>query len=311
MAGGVAALLGCSDEEPSLDENVSGGPPIDLPYAPCPVEAGVGEFAVELGADYTSVRGKVFDGVSPALIPETLEAEGECRLLHLSPHLCDPACPVSTEICGSDNQCVALPVARSVGTVTVSGLLVPVEMSANPVTGSYRPQQPALPHPGFEPGADLRLSAGGGDYAGFGLRGWGVSPLVLTTSPVEVLTGTATRLAWNAPNQAGPARLQVQLHINNHGSSNAWIECDVADTGAAEVPARLIDALSALGRSGFPTITLTRRTATSTSMALGCVQMLVTSEVTAGVAVAGLTSCNTSDMCPEGQTCRPLERFCE
>ncbi|HWO13004.1 MAG TPA: hypothetical protein VNN80_26070, partial [Polyangiaceae bacterium] len=76
-------------------------------------------------------------------------------------------------------------------------------------------------------------------------------------------------------------------------------------------PARLIDALSALGRSGFPTITLTRRTATSTSMALGCVQMLVTSEVTAGVAVAGLTSCNTSDMCPEGQTCRPLERFCE
>jgi hypothetical protein len=270
----------------------------------------VGEFAIELGADYTSARGKVFDGVTPSLIPETLEREGECQLLRLSPQLCDPLCPVSTQICGSDNQCVALPVARSVGTVTLSGLVVAVDMTANAITGSYRPQ-PALPHPGFEPGADLRLHASGGQYEGFELRGWGVAPLELRETPVQVQAGAATRLAWNAPAAAGPARLRAQLHVNNHGSSNAWIECDLADTGAAEIPARLIDALIAQGRSGFPTITLTRRTATSTDMALGCVQMLVTSEVSAGVSVAGLTSCNTSAMCPEGQTCRSLERYCE
>jgi hypothetical protein len=188
-------------------------------------------------------------------------------------------------------------------------LVVPVEMTANPVTGSYRPRGTALPHPGFEPGADLRLLASGGDVAAFELRGWGLSPLQRVTSPIEVDAGTPTRLEW-AP-QGGPTHLLARLHINNHGSSIAWIECDLPDTGAATIPATLIDALLALGRSGFPTIELTRRTATSTDTALGCVQMLVTSEVSAGVSVAGLTSCNDSSMCPPGQTCRALERFCE
>jgi len=46
-------------------------------------------------------------------------------------------------------------------------------------------------------------------------------------------------------------------------------------------------------------------------MDLGCVQLLVTSSASAGVSVAGLISCNDTSMCPSGQTCRPLERFCE
>ena len=289
----------------------AGGPPVELPYAPCPARAGVGEFAIELGADYTIASGKVLDGVAPNRIFELLASEGQCQLLRVPPRSCTPACPVSTHMCGPDNECVPLPRARDVGTVAVSGLVVPVEMRANPVTGSYRPERAVLPHPGFEPGADLRLRASGGDGEGFELRGWGVSSLEPPTSPVEVAPGAPTRLSWQPPAQAGPARMQALLHVNHHGSSNAWIECELADTGSAEIPAPLIDALLAEGRSGFPTIELTRRTATSTLIELGCVQMLVSARVFAGVSVSGLISCNDSSMCPPGQTCRALERFCE
>lgn len=313
----VLAAAGCSGEASvaggaaGSGGSGSGAPAVELPYQPCPVETGVGEFAIELGEDYTLARGKVFDGVAPNLISETLASTGECQLRHLPPRICDPPCPVATQACGSDERCVPLPVARSVGSVTLSGLVVPVELSANEITGSYRPRGAALPHPGFEPGADLRLRASGGELAGFELRGWGVSPLELTTQPVPVAAGAPTRLAWDAPARPGPARVLLQLHVNNHGSSSAWLECDLPDTGGAEIPAPLIDALLARGRSGFPTITITRRTATSTSIDLGCVQLLVTSAVNAGVSVAGLTSCNDSSMCPAGQTCRAIERFCE
>jgi hypothetical protein len=128
---------------------------------------------------------------------------------------------------------------------------------------------------------------------------------------VLVEPGRATTLSWRVPAHAGPARVRASLNIKNHGSSNTWIECDFADTGSAQIPASLIDALDARGRSGFPTLSLTRRTATSTEIQVGCVQMLVFSSVTSGVSVAGLTSCNDASMCARGQSCRPLERFCE
>jgi hypothetical protein len=294
----------------SAGSNADADPPL-LPYTPCTPETGVGEFSIELGPDFTSAQGKVLDGVMPNLIPTPLASESECRLLTLPRHLCDPACPVATQTCGAGNRCVDLPAPRSVGKVTLSGLVVPVEMTPNAITGNYRPASPRLPHPGYTPGARLGLHASGGDYAAFELEGWGVSGLELLTSPVRVEPGTATALAWKAPERAGPARVQISLHLDNHGSSNAAIECDVADDGAAEIPAALVDALLALGRSGYPTVTLTRRTATSTGMDLGCVQLLVTSSASAGVSVSGLISCNDTSMCPSGQTCRPLERFCE
>jgi hypothetical protein len=271
----------------------------------------VGEFLIELSLDFTSVGGKVFDGVTPGLVPTELASEGECRLLTSPSLLCDPGCPASTQTCGPDNRCVPLPVAHDLGTASVTGMLVPVEMRANAATGSYTPTPARLPHPAFEAGADLTLSTSGGDYAPLVLRGWGVSLLEVTTEPILVAPGTNTRLAWVAPAAAGPARLHLDLDVNNHGSSTAWIECDFSDDGSAEIPAALIDGLIAQGSSGFPTITLTRRTATSSLIAPGCVQLLVASSVSKDVSLSGLTSCNDDAMCPAGQTCRPLERFCE
>ena len=285
----------------------------ELPYAPCPAESDVGGFSIELGDGFTSVDGRVFDGVTPSLVPEVVSSEGDCRLVTLPNLLCDPACPASTDTCGPGNQCLPLPVAHSVGDVSISGLVRPVEMTANANTGSYRPAAPALPHPGFGAGADLRLSASGGDYSPFELRGWGIEPFEFTGETLAVGGGVPADLSWTPPTRQGPARVRAVLDINNHGSSNTAIECDFADTGSAQIPAVLIDALIARGASGFPTLGITRRTATSVSIEPGCVQLVVTTDsaYSVDVELAGLTSCNDDSMCPEGQTCKPLERYCE
>jgi hypothetical protein len=194
-------------------------------------------------------------------------------------------------------------------------MVVPIEMIPNTNTKGYtNPALPRLPYPGFEPGADLRITTGGGDYPPFELRGWGISLLELPPDPIRVQSGTASAVRWGAPAQAGPARMQVLLNINNHGSNVAWVECDFPDTGVGEVPATLIDGLIAQGFSGDPTITLTRRTATSVAIEPGCVELLVSSGFAVDADVEGVISCDDTapvSECPAGQTCIPVERYCQ
>jgi hypothetical protein len=282
---------------------------IELPYSPCDEAAVVGQFVIALGAGYTSVDGKVTDAVLQSQVPDELAREGDCRLVEAAVTTCTPACPVATQVCDRSNTCVALPRARDLGAVTVHGLVVPMTMSANAVTRSYT-NPGTLPAAGFLPGADLRITTAGGDYAPFELRGWGVSALALG-EPIDVVEGRPTAIVWQPPTVAGPARVDVLLNINQHGSSKAWIECDFADTGSGEIPAALIDGLIAQGLSGYPTLTATRRSATSRDIEPGCVELLVTSEVSVDVDVEGIVSCATSANCPAGQTCLPVERFCE
>jgi len=302
-------LAGCASEE-SPGPELQSEPP-DMPYTPCASEQQVGEFTIERGEDYTSVGGKVYDAITPNRVAQLEAREGECQLLALPAFLCNPGCAVSTETCGADSRCMPLPQPVTVGAVHVTGMVVPVELTANAVTGGYRPRGAQLPHPGFEPGSPLALQASGGDFSAFELWGWGIFPLTKVDAPVHVVAGAPTTVGWSAPQSAGPGRLHVSLNVNNHGRSNAWIECDFADDGAAEIPESLVDALLARGQSGFPTITFSRRTVTSSELDWGCVQLAVSSSISAGVSVAGLTSCNDSSMCSAGQTCRPLERYCE
>jgi hypothetical protein len=103
--------------------------------------------------------------------------------------------------------------------------------------------------------------------------------------------------------------VHLNLNINHHGSSSNWIECDVPDTGSARVPAGLVDELLARGRSGFPTLTVTRRSASSTQIEPGCVELLVSSESVSDVELDNFQSCSRSDECGPRQSCGP-EFFC-
>jgi hypothetical protein len=310
----LALLVACSAESGGNSSGTGQGgiPAAELPYQPCSAETTVGQFVIELAPGFTRVGGKVTDAVLPSQVPDELGRAGECRLLAATQTSCVPACPVATQVCGQEASCVALPRARDVGTLTVHGLVIPLQIQPNAITRSYSdPVQARLPHPGFLPGADLRINSAGGDYAPFELRGWGVSPLVLAEAPIEIRRGQATRLGWQAPTDPGPARLHVELNINIHGATNSWIECDLPDTGVGEIPAELIDGLFGQGLSGDPTLTATRRSATSRAIEPGCVEMLVLSELSVGVQVEGVVSCETSAQCPLGQTCLDVERRCE
>jgi hypothetical protein len=119
------------------------------------------------------------------------------------------------------------------------------------------------------------------------------------------------RLGWEEPSAPAPARVYVELNINFHGSNGAKIECDFPDTGAAEIPATLVDDLFEQGLSGNPTLTAMRRSATSAEIEPGCVDMLVYSAVSTPVEVEGIVSCRTSSDCPPPQQCIPVELFCE
>jgi hypothetical protein len=313
--GAWLSLSGCGSERPALstEQRPLGG--IDasqLPYEPCAPEQRVGEFTIQLAERYTSVDGQVYDGVVPKDVPLELAAEGECRLLSSPAPQCNPTCLPSLEVCGADNTCLPRPVARDLGTVTVFGLLAPVQMLANEVTKGYsNPANPRLPHPGFEPGADLRLSSSGGQYAPIQLRGWGVTLLEGVDNPVQVRGGQPVVVTWQAPEVAGPARVHLNLNINHHGSNSEWIECDALDEGRAEIPVGLVDELLTRGQTGFPTLTATRRTASSIVIEPGCVELLVSSEVTSDVRLDNFTSCSNAADCAPGQSCRPFELYCE
>jgi len=286
----------------------TGGDAANIPYAPCSAAASVGGFELVLDPEYTSLEGKVFDAVDPRLVDSEVASEGACRLVTPPSLLCDPGCAPSTEVCAPANQCVPVPAGRGVGAVSVSGLAVPVEMTPNGATANYRAS--GVPNPGFAPGADIRLSAAGGDYSAFELRGWGIG-LLEVTSEITVTEGQPTVLQWAPPASTSPARVVVSLDVNNHGSTEASIECDFEDTGEGQIPASLIDALIAQGTSGFPSVTLTRRTASSASIEPGCVELDVMSTLDLDVTLTGLTSCDVDAECPDGQTCKPVERFCE
>jgi hypothetical protein len=311
----LIAACSSDDVEPASPGGTGGtgtaspsGDAASIPYAPCSEETSVGGFELVLDPEYTSLEGKVFDAADPRLVNTEIASEGTCRLVTPPSLLCDPGCAPSSQVCAPNNQCVPVPAGRSVGTVSVSGLVSPVEMTPNAATANYRAA--GLANPGFAPGADVRLSATGGDYSAFELRGWGIG-LLEVTSEITVTEGQPTSIQWTPPASAGPAHLVVTLDVNNHGSTEASIQCDFEDTGQGEIPASLIDALIAQGTSGFPSVTLTRRTASSASIEPGCVELDVMSTLDLDVTLTGLTSCDTDAECPDGLTCKPVERFCE
>jgi len=304
----LAAGCGGDPAVAGADPGADDGSP--LSYEPCPTGQRVGSFSIALTDQYTSAGGKVFDAVAPRDVPVEVSSERDCTLFTTPVMQCNPGCDPSTQVCGADNQCLPQPEARDLGKVTVRGLLVPLQLEPNMVTKAYtNPASAQLPQPGFEPGARLRLSSSGGDYPPVELRGWGVSLLQGVSNPISVQAGRDVPVSWQPPDDPGPARVHLNLNINHHGSSTNWIECDVPDTGSASVPAGLVDQLLARGQSGFPTLTVTRRSASSAQIEPGCVELLVSSESVSDVELDNFQSCSRADECSPGQACGP-EFFC-
>lgn len=299
---------GGSVEEPSSDPAAT-----ELELGPgevCDRAARIGTFRLDLGADRTTFAGTLTDAVVPAAVLELLAEEDSCQLLGPRSLFCDPGCESGTT-CSADGSCIPTPENLTVGDVSVSGLLAPLEVSPHPITSNYTASI-LDPFPSFEAGAALSLSAtGDGDIGAFTLDGVGIAPMAAPNTVVAIQRDTPAVFSWDASGAAPEtSAVYIDITVNPHGSTTSWIECLVEDTGAFEVPASLVTRLVDLGLSGFPRATIGRRSTDGISLPNGCVDFRISSEVTVDLEVDGLISCNTKDDCPDGQVCS-VELACQ
>ncbi len=269
-------------------------------HVPCATAQKVGEFRVELYDEYTVVQGQVSDGVDPARVPGVTLEEGLCTLFQPVDRFCEPRCE-SGETCGDDG-CVLRPVNIDLGEVTVTGLTDPVAMTARAPVFFYS-HRGDLAHPAFAPGDALGLAARGGPDD-IDLDAVGVHPLAPPTEVPRLERTQALSVNWSAPAGPSAAMVHLELNIANHGGTPAWIHCVVPDTGSHEIAAPLITQLLDLGFSGYPSLSVSRRTIDSTTISKGCVEFLAVHTMVSEVEIPGLVSCSDDAECPEGQTCR-------
>ncbi|WP_438028613.1 hypothetical protein [Sorangium sp. So ce233] len=257
----------------------------------------------------TAVLGKIYDGTTPSqIIWELAAEEGSCRLLTPRVPFCNQPCGGSA-VCVEDDTCQAYPAAHSAGDVTVLGLnLESGEASfvMKPTANNYQPPAGVkLGYPPADEGQTVRLEASGDYFSAFTVESKGVSPLGLLSDTIHLAPDQDVQLAWAPPGQAGISEIHVKLDISHHGGTKGMIECSAEDTGSLDLPASLVTQLLDLGVAGFPTIIVTRRAVGSTTIPQGRVDLVISSQIERSVVIAGLTSCNDSSQCPEGQTCQP------
>lgn len=295
----VAQVGACGDDggDSGVDADIS-----SLSYTACDPATRIGGFEVALTDEYTGVQGQVYDSTLPASVPTTMATTGACKLLAAPNYRCTPTCAAS-QVCNAAQTCIPYPAAHSVGNVDVAGLLASVQMTPRSPTFFYS-FTGTLPNPGYSPGAAIALSAAGGDYAAFRVLGFGVDKLVLGASTYALARDTELALTWTPPVTTGPAKVTISLNINGHGLVGSHVECTVDDTGSFSLPGSLISQLIDAGTSGFPTMTVTRQSLDSATIAPGCVDLRVHSTVKLDVTVPGVQSCNDDTDCSPPATCQ-------
>jgi hypothetical protein len=285
-----------------------GGAPAPL-AGPCPDELGIGHFSLTLvpatdyNPAYSQLGGRVTNAVDPTTTLVEQMRSGACRLLVWPNFQCDPPCYREGTGCVSTNQCGQLPVGRSVGTVSVTGLTSVV--TAEPLGAARIYNASIVDYPPALSGAPIALHATGGTYPPFTLAGEGIEPLVFPAPPPTAMVRDNQPFVFNwTPATTGRSRILAELNVAHYSGVWNLIACDLPDTGTGEMPAELVHALLANGTAGFPTLALTRRTVDATPFGAGCVDFAVTTRVEQPVAVEGIISCNYALPCPSGHLCR-------
>jgi hypothetical protein len=279
---------------------------------PCDDAAAAGNLSLVLKDAFSQFGGAVYDKPDPSNDWSATMTSGDCRLIVPPQISCSPACGSGT-VCVAKNQCGAPQVFHTVGTITITGLNSAV--TANPVGNPPTQYFASISEfPPAAPGAVITLTTTGGDYAPFTLKGQGIDPLVFPAPTAMVKDNQPLPFTWTPPTAGNATRIVAELNFSRHGNTKQAVTCDLPDTGSSQIPATLVHALLSLGTAGFPTLTLTRRTIDSTTIAPGCVDFAVAAYVEQPVMIEGVTSCNCNGAecqekedplpCPSGRTCR-------
>ncbi len=281
-------------------------PPFELEdlIGVCPTSHRVGGFELAHwdGPDegFATATGQINDAVIPATIRFESGTEGDCTLWQKIVPYCEDACEAD-QACSHEGECIPYPTPQDVGTVSVSGLAAPMELTADSF-GNY--WDTTSSYPLWEPGSPVVLSAG----ELFSLRGFGVETLVVPDPVWELTPGQDMTVTWTAGSH--PAWVELTFNIDQHGLSPLTMICEVPDTGSATLPATLLEQLVNSGVSGYPSAWMRRRTADAVAIEQGCVDLQVYSHVAVDMGVEGYTPCSRDEDCPEGQHCDMDMQIC-
>ncbi len=285
--------VACNDSGSTPDDGYDAGTP-DL-RGPCEPADMVGFFTVQHEHDYSAVSGEVKGGVVPVTVLEEVLASGDCRLLRRNNPVCDPACEAGWT-CDFDGSCIPYPQLLDLGDVTVHGLNKDVTMQ--PV--NYF--DTGMPHPGFDPGANIRLETKGGDLDPITLYGRGVTPLALPDETWVLRADEPLEISWTPANDE-QAEVKLRINIDQHGSTPVELWCVVEDTGSLTIPADVVTEFKGYGVSGYTQANVYRQTVDSVQTAPGCVEFTVFSRMVGDLQVEGHIPCSGPGDCPDGMTC--------
>lgn len=209
--------------------------------------------------------------------------EGSCRLLEYVPAFCTSCAGV----CVDTEVCQPYPSFGSVGTLTVTGLSVPVTLE--PDYWLWYLHHEALPADLYAPGAAITATATGAGIPAFEVTTAGV-PAIDSSDVVDdqiTLVNDADAVFTWTPADPG-SRVRLSLNANNAGHGQpfeAILRCDVPDeTGRITVPVALIQAFPATYRwetcdgSDCPPSSLLRYRRASAPVPGGEVELVVGSD---------------------------------
>ena len=308
-----------TDTDTDTDTDADTDAPLDPPEGDpatielaggCPMESDLGGFVVEAYEDYSIVDGSVADGVVPITVLELKTSEGDCQVLRRNNPYCKPLCEAGFT-CDFNGDCIPYPEDQDLGTVSVAGLLEDVVME--PLQPGFTYFDTSLPNPAFLPGDLIELRMPDGVYGPVTLHGVGIDELVSLDKDGWVLVdGVDMTVHWQPPDaEVSRGVVDLSVNIDQHGNSPATVVCTFEDDGEGTVPGAVISALFDLGVSGFPSGTLSRRTADKTDITGGCMDFWVASPRTVSVDVDGYTPCFSDKDCPKGQECNLELQICE
>jgi len=263
-----------------------------------------GRIAVQLKEEesYTDFAATFRDGIFPppsdkGPLVASMSGDG-CELL--VPVGCDTPCD-ATSWCTGKDQCAPKSMVINAGTLALTGH-GGRNLNLEP-QGNVYAISPTLPFPACSEGAAVTVQS-----SQFSLAGSCIAPLQVTTPPpVLASAGHAIELSWDPPAQAG-SRVEIAVEISHHGGFKGEIDCDVPDTGSFRVPEPLVTALNELGRAGYPTISVMRKSVATATQAPNVVLEISSTVVLA--ADTGVVSCAGDQDCTAPATCQP-SRICQ
>lgn len=244
---------------------------------------------------YGLVSGTLYGGAYPDAMPmRIVQEEDDCQLREAIHPFCGTPCG-SDAVCVDDDQCSPYPSPQDVAEITVDGL-DPGPVTLPPFPPNFFYQSEELAYPPCSEGDLLRL-----DADAFAAEAPCIAPLAVDPdAAISVRSGEPVQLSWDVPGDSELARIQILLDVSHHGGKRGDVVCEVPDTGSYEIPASLVTALLDQGLAGFPSVILTRRVRSEST--LPNVHFSVVASLERSVDT-GVQSCLSDEECPEGQTC--------